>query len=120
VVGQSYLSASDVQDIRQGRADGLETRLGIDGRSIAFDRGGTVVGPIDVVVAWAAREPQGDSAGATDVIGIEGELQGRPGELTVTAGDLFMLDGNAAEITVSARVVKGVAVAGFRMSATGG
>ena len=98
------------------RARGLETRLLIDGRSIAFDRNGSVVGPVEVVLAWAARQPAGDASATTNVVGLDGEVQGRPGELTVKAGDRFMIDGQMAEITVGARVVRGIAVASFRMT----
>jgi hypothetical protein len=101
-------------------ARGLETDLGIDGRTIAFDRGGAVVGPVQVVIVWARRQPTGSPAGTTDVIGLEGELHGRPSELTVEAGDLFMIDGQTAEVTVSARTIDGVAVAGFRLTTSGG
>lgn len=100
------------------RARSLETELGIDGQTIAFDRKGVAVGPIDVVVAWANRLPAGVTGGTTRVIGTEGDLIGRVGELDVKAGDLFMIAGYQAEITVAAKEVEGVAVAGFRM--TGG
>lgn len=101
------------------RARRLETRLGIDGRSIAFDRQGVVVGPVMVVIKWAARQPQGSTGGATNVIGVEGDLSGRIGEMTVKAGDLFMVEGDPAEVTINAKEVDGVMVAGFRLT-TGG
>lgn len=106
------------QGIPTLRARGLETSLGIDGQMIAFDRKGAVIGPIEVVIEWANRVPAGVAGGATRVIGTEGELLGRVGEFEARAGDLFMIAGYSAEITVAAKEDRGVMVAGFRM--TGG
>jgi len=100
-------------------ARGLETDLGIDGRMIAFDRTGTVIGPVEVVVVWANREARGEGADTVEVIGIDGDLLGRPGDLTAEADDRFMLDGALCEVTRPAIVDAGVATAGFRLS-TGG
>lgn len=100
-------------------ARGLETDLGIDGRTILFDRGGAASGAAEVMLVWANRQATGSPADSTEVIGTEGELHGRPGELTVQAGDLFMVDGAMAEVRRSAIVVDGVAVAPFRLT-TGG
>lgn len=117
---ESPLTAADVADIHAARAIGLEIRLGIDGQTIAFDRNGAVVGPADVVIVWAGRQPATVTGGTTDVIGEDGDLQGRVGELTVVAGDLFTITGRTAEVTVDAKPVKGVAVAGFRLTSGGG
>lgn len=102
------------------RSRGLETRLGMDGRSVIFEQPDGGIVACDVVVEWAGRQPQEAASGTTDVIGIDGELQGRPGELVVDGGALFQLDGEPCEITVGARVDRGVAIASFRLSATGG
>ena len=121
MVTRPFLSARFASVTLPGlQARGIETDLAVAGRSITFDRNGTVIGPILVAVVWANREPAGSPVGATDVIGLDGDLHGRPGELTVKAGDLFMVDGELAEVTTSARVIGGSAVAGFRLTTTGG
>lgn len=101
------------------RARSLESRLGVDGVTVYFDRGGTVVGPIDVVVEWANRVPS-QSRGTTNVIGVDGDLHARPDDVTgvLTAGTLFQLDGNPCEVTRDALTVQGVGIVPFRM--TGG
>ena len=96
------------------RARGMETRLGIDGQMVTFERSGEPLLSAEVVVEWANRAPEG-STGAIRVTGTEGNLLGRVDELTVKAGDLFMVAGYPAEITVAAKEVEGVMVAGFRM-----
>lgn len=100
-------------------ARGLETDLRIDGRSVTFERRGEVAVTTDVVVQWAGRVPSVLTGGTTRVIGEEGDLHGRPGELVVLRGDLFMLEGKPAEVTIDAKVIDGVAVAGFRMTGGG-
>jgi len=117
---ESPLTTADVADIHAARAIGLEIRLSIDGQTIAFDRNGELIGALDVVVVWAARQPAASARGTTDVIGEDGDLQGRVGELTVVAGDLFTIMERTAEITVDAKPVNGVAVAGFRLTSGGG
>ena len=102
------------------QARGIETEIAVSGQSITFDRNGTTVGPILVAVVWANREPAGSPVGATDVIGLDGDLHGRPTELTVQAGDLFMVNGQTAEVMRGAIVDGGVAVAGFRITTSGG
>lgn len=101
------------------RARGLETRLGIDGRSVNFEHPDGTVVTCDVVIEWASRLPEGSGEITVDVIGTSGELTGRPGELVVPAGSRFQLDGHPCEITVGAKVDRGVAVAAFRMSEGG-
>jgi hypothetical protein len=93
--------------------------MGIDGQMITFDRNGTAIGPVEVVVTWAARMAAGEGSDTSNVVGEDGDLQGRPGELTVRRGDLFTLAGQMAEVSVAAKVDRGVAIAGFRLS-TGG
>lgn len=100
-------------------ARALETDLGVDGRSIAFDRNGAVIGPVEVVIVWATRQPSEGGSTTTDVIGIDGDLHGRVGELTVRAGDLFTIDGQTAKVTIPAKDIDGVAVAGFRLTVGG-
>jgi hypothetical protein len=102
------------------RARGLETRLGISGRSIAFDRDGEIVGPITVAIEWANREPRGEGSDTTDIIGIDGDLLGRPAELTVQGGDLFTIAGDTCEVTSGVIVDAGVARCGFRLTSGGG
>lgn len=102
------------------RARSLETRLGVDGVTISFDREGTVVGPIDVVVEWAVRQPQDSAGGTTSIVTTEGELHGRPGELDdVRAGDLFVIDGQTAEIVEPIVTDRGVTRAPYRLMAGG-
>lgn len=104
------------------RARGLETRLALDGRTVRFQLpDGTVTGAIEVAVVWANRQPAA-SSGTTDVIGVDGDLHGRPDEVTgtLTAGTLFQLDGNPCEVTRDAMTVQGVGIVPFRLTSTGG
>lgn len=104
------------------RARGLETRLALDGRAVRFRTPeGTVTDAIEVVVVWANRQPTG-TRGATNVIGVDGDLHGRPADVvgTLTAGTLFQLDGNPCEVTRDALDVQGVGIVPFRLTATGG
>jgi hypothetical protein len=101
-------------------ARGLETDLGIDGRSIAFDHKGEVVGPITVAIVWANREPRGEGSDTVNTIGIDGDLIGRPAELPVVeAGDLFMVGDALCEVTSPVIVDAGEARCGFRLTSGG-
>lgn len=102
------------------RARGLETRLGISGRSITFDRLGAIVGPVTVVIEWANREPRGEGADTINTIGVDGDLVGRPAELPVVeAGDLFMVGDAPCEVTSPVIVDAGEARCGFRLTSGG-
>lgn len=102
------------------RARGLETRLGIGGQAITFDRNGSVVGPVVVVIEWAAREPRGEGSDTVNTIGIDGDLVGRPAELSaVEAGDLFMVGEAPCEVTSPVIVDAGEARCGFRLTSGG-
>lgn len=103
------------------RARGLETRLALDGRLVRFRTpAGTVTGPITVVVAWANTQPTGQR-GTTDVIGVDGDLHGRPADVTgvLLAGTLFQLDGNPCEVTQDALTDRGIGIVPFRMTGQG-
>ena len=87
-------------------------------RSIALDRGGTVVPAQEVLIVWANRAPTAEGSDTTDVLALEGELQAWQA-LDAEMGDLFMIDGRLAEIVAPVVVEKGVARAGFAVT-TGG
>lgn len=101
-------------------ARGLETDLGISGQSIAFDRNGTVIGPVLVVVRWANQQPRGEGSATVNTIGLDGDLIGRPAEIgVVRAGDLFMLQGATCEVTTPVILADGEGKAGFRFTSGG-
>ena len=101
------------------RARGLETKIGIDGRTVAFDRNGTAIGALEVIVKWAGRQPERVVTQTTDVIGVAGDLHGRPAEVVgfIEAGDRFQLDGNPCEVTRDPVNNAGVGIIPFRLTA---
>lgn len=121
MVGRPFLSDRMMNTtIPRLRARGLETRLGIDGVTVYFDRKGEIIGPIDVVVEWAARMPQEAGGGATSIVTTEGELHGRLEELdTVRAGDLFVIEGQTAEVVEPIKTDQGVVRVPFRLMSGG-